>query len=78
MIRALEPGVVVAGHQAKDSANDPAVLDFIPQYIDDFRRFAEESQSAEELEEKMLEAYPGLAREDALETAAARVFEEGQ
>jgi glyoxylase-like metal-dependent hydrolase (beta-lactamase superfamily II) len=78
MIRALEPGIVVAGHQAKDSPNDPAVLDFIPQYIDDFRRFAAESQSAEELEEKMREAYPGLAREDALETAAARVFEEGQ
>lgn len=76
MIRALDPEIVVAGHQGKGSPNDPSVLDFIPNYIDDFRRMAAESESAEELQGKMLEAYPGLAREDALETAATRAFAE--
>ena len=73
-IKALNPKIVVAGHQGKDSDSDADVLTFIPEYIDAFAKAKAESASAEELVMKMKELYPGLAREDALEQAATTAF----
>ena len=74
-IKALEPAIVVAGHQGKDSTSEASVLDFIPRYIDDFHAARAESSNPEELVARMLELYPGLAREDALQQAAQTAFQ---
>ncbi|MES2625262.1 MAG: MBL fold metallo-hydrolase [Pseudomonadota bacterium] len=73
-IAALNPKIVVAGHQGKDSNSDASVLQFIPKYIDDFKAAQAESKNAQELIDRMLKLYPGLAREDALEQAANTAF----
>lgn len=73
-ISALNPKIVVAGHQGKDSDSDADVLTFIPEYIDAFAAAKASSANAEELVMKMKEKYPGLAREDALEQAANTAF----
>jgi glyoxylase-like metal-dependent hydrolase (beta-lactamase superfamily II) len=73
-IAALDPEIVVAGHQGKGSSSDASVLQFIPKYIDDFATARKESANAQQLIDKMLALYPGLAREDALEQAANAAF----
>jgi len=73
-IKALNPKIVVAGHQAKGADSDADVLTFIPEYIDYFRSARMESANAEELIAKMKAKYPGLGREDALEQAANQAF----
>jgi glyoxylase-like metal-dependent hydrolase (beta-lactamase superfamily II) len=73
-IRALNPKIVVAGHQAKGADSDADVLTFIPEYIDYFRSARMESKDAAELVAKMKAKYPGLGREDALEQAANTAF----
>ena len=73
-IAALHPKIVVAGHQAKGTANDPQVLNFIREYIGAFRMARLVSTTPAELQEKMLKLYPGLGREDALEQAAQQIF----
>lgn len=73
-IAALEPEIVVAGHQAKGASSDASVLQFIPQYIDTFHAQRAASANAEELVQRMKDLYPGLGREDALEQAATAAF----
>ena len=73
-IAALNPEIVVAGHQGKDSTSEASVLQFIPKYIDDFRAAQMQSANAQELIDRMLALYPGLARQDALEQAANTAF----
>jgi glyoxylase-like metal-dependent hydrolase (beta-lactamase superfamily II) len=74
-IAALGPEIVVAGHQAIGTANDPQVLNFIREYIGAFRMARQTSPNWEELAAKMKVMYPGLGREDALEQAAQRAYE---
>jgi len=73
-IAALNPKIVVAGHQAQGADSDADVLQFIPAYIDAFRAARAESANAAELVAKMKALYPGLGREDALEQAATQAF----
>lgn len=73
-IAALEPEIVVAGHQAKGASSDASVLEFIPQYIDTFHVQRAAAANAEELVQRMKDLYPGLGREDALEQAATTAF----
>ena len=73
-IAALHPKIVVAGHQAKGTPNDPQVLNFIREYIGAFKMARMLSGTPAELQEKMLKLYPGLGREDALEQAAQQAF----
>ena len=77
MIDALNPEILVAGHQGVDTPNDPAATDFMRNYITDFKAFTEESTSADELRTKMLEAYPGMAMvEKSLDRSTAGAFPE--
>ena len=73
-IAALNPKIVVAGHQGKDSSSDASVLQFIPKYIEDFKAAQAQSANAKELIDRMTALYPNLAREDALEQAANTAF----
>lgn len=74
-IAALNPKIVVAGHQAKGTPNDPQVLNFIREYIGAFKLARLLSDSPESLQEKMLALYPNLGRKDALEQAAQQAFQ---
>lgn len=74
-IAALGPKIVVAGHQARGTANDPQVLSFIREYIGAFRMARQTSSTPEELAAKMKQMYPRLGREDALEQAAQQAFQ---
>jgi glyoxylase-like metal-dependent hydrolase (beta-lactamase superfamily II) len=77
MIDALNPAVLVAGHQAVGTPNDPAATDFMRNYILDFKTFTGESGSSEELKMKMLERYPNMAMvEKSLDGAVTRAFPE--
>ncbi|HEX7081971.1 MAG TPA: MBL fold metallo-hydrolase [Gammaproteobacteria bacterium] len=73
-IEALDPAILVAGHQRQGAPNDPGAIDFMRTYIADFREAVASSSSGEELEAKMLEKYPDLALENLLEGAAERAF----
>ena len=74
-IAALEPEIVVAGHQGTDATSEASVLEFIPRYIDDFHAARAVSSNSQELVDRMVALYPGLAREDALQQAAEAAFE---
>jgi hypothetical protein len=77
MIDALNPEILVAGHQAVGTPNDPGATDFMRNYITDFKRFTEESASADELKMTMLEAYPDMAMvEKSLDGSTAGAFAE--
>lgn len=73
-IKALNPKIVVAGHQAAGADSDADVLEFIPAYIDAFAKAKAESKNADELIAKMKAKYPDLGRVDALEQAATQAF----
>ena len=73
-IKALNPKILVAGHQAQGTPNDPAAIDFMRNYITDFNAFKASSTSAEELKKKMLAKYPKLALENLLDGAVGRAF----
>jgi len=73
-IKALNPKIVVAGHQAQGADSDADVLEFIPAYIDAFAAAKAESKNADELIAKMKAKYPDLGRVDALEQAATQAF----
>lgn len=74
-IAALNPDFVVAGHQAKGATSEASVLGFVREYIGAFKMARMLSANPAELQEKMLQMYPGLGRTDALEQAATRAFE---
>jgi len=74
-IAALNPDYVVAGHQAKGTTSEAAVLDFVREYIGAFRMARMLSDNPQQLQEKMLEMYPALGRTDALEQAATRAYQ---
>jgi len=73
-IAALKPSILVAGHQARGSNNDPRAMDFMRQYINDFNEYKASSKSADELKKKMLKKHPRLALANLLDGAADRAF----
>lgn len=73
-IAALQPAIVVAGHQAAGTPNDPQAIDWMKGYMSDFAAFKAEAQNGPELKEKMLAKYPGLALEELLDGFANKAF----
>ena len=57
-IEALNPRAVVASQKRPESEDDPRIIEQTRQYIRDFDRLAETTQTAQELYDKMLELYP--------------------
>lgn len=57
-IGSLLPHAVVASHKRPESKDDPKIVEETRQYIRDFDRLAETTNTAEELYDKMLELYP--------------------
>jgi glyoxylase-like metal-dependent hydrolase (beta-lactamase superfamily II) len=57
-IDALKPRAVVAGHKVPGNDDSPKNVDETRKYLRDFMRLDEQTTSARELYEKMLELYP--------------------
>src|SRR5271169_1296781 len=57
-IESLHPRVVVAAHKRPENEDNPRIIEETQQYIRDFDRLAEQTTTAQELYDKMLELYP--------------------
>ena len=57
-IESLEPRAVVASHKRPENDDNPRIIEETRQYIRDFDRLVEETKTAQELYDKMLELYP--------------------
>jgi glyoxylase-like metal-dependent hydrolase (beta-lactamase superfamily II) len=79
-VEALKPKVVVAGHKRPDARDDdPAtILGDTKTYIRDFEQSLSESDSAQELVDKMMVLHGDLGNPYTLWTAAQGVFDQGQ
>jgi len=54
----LNPRAVIAGHRVPDGNDEPKHIKQTRQYIRDFIRLDEQTATARELYDKMLELYP--------------------
>ncbi len=71
-MKALHPSKVIASHYLK--LNDsPKVLDFVREYLINYKAAAESSKTSDELSEKMIAKYPKLGGVDNLKMGA-KVF----
>jgi glyoxylase-like metal-dependent hydrolase (beta-lactamase superfamily II) len=57
-IEALDPRAVIAGHKRAGRADDPCIIEETRQYIRDFDRVAENTETARELYDQVLAIYP--------------------
>jgi len=57
-IESLNPRAVVASHKRPENDDNPRIIEQTRQYIRDFDRLAENTRTAQELYDKMLELYP--------------------
>ena len=70
-IDALKPSAVVAGHKIPTNDDSPRHVEETRQYIRDFIRLNDATQTARELYDRMLELYPDRANPGSLWSAAA-------
>jgi glyoxylase-like metal-dependent hydrolase (beta-lactamase superfamily II) len=73
-IMALNPAMIIGGHEKTGVNHDPGVIQWMKTYISDFQSFRASSSNAAELKQKMLAKYPGLAMETLLENAVNAAF----
>jgi glyoxylase-like metal-dependent hydrolase (beta-lactamase superfamily II) len=57
-IESLKPQVVIAGHKKPGTDNHPRIIDETRQYILDFERVAERTETPQQLYDEMLKLYP--------------------
>jgi glyoxylase-like metal-dependent hydrolase (beta-lactamase superfamily II) len=57
-IESLNPRAVVASHKRPENDDNPGIVEETRQYIRDFERLTETTQTAQELYDKMLKLYP--------------------
>jgi glyoxylase-like metal-dependent hydrolase (beta-lactamase superfamily II) len=69
-IESLHPRAVIAGHKRPDRDDDPRIIDETRQYIHDFDRIAETTDTARELYDQMLALHPDRVNPGALWGAA--------
>lgn len=69
-IDALKPTTVVAGHKIPDGDDSPRHIEATRKYIRDFNRLDEETETAQELYERMLRLYPDRVNPGSLWGAA--------
>jgi glyoxylase-like metal-dependent hydrolase (beta-lactamase superfamily II) len=72
-IESLTPKNVVAGHKRPGAADTPNTVAETRQYIRDFDRIASETQSAQDLYDRMLALYPNRVNPGALWSSARGV-----
>jgi glyoxylase-like metal-dependent hydrolase (beta-lactamase superfamily II) len=72
-IESLKPTAVVAGHKRPGAADTPNTIGETRQYIRDFDQLATETQSAQDLYNRMLALYPNRVNPGALWSSARGV-----
>jgi glyoxylase-like metal-dependent hydrolase (beta-lactamase superfamily II) len=73
-IAALNPDIVVPGHQVAGAPNDASVLVFMRKYMADYSAALASSKSAAEFTSKMKSLYPNLGMESLLGLGASTAF----
>jgi glyoxylase-like metal-dependent hydrolase (beta-lactamase superfamily II) len=73
-IAALNPEIVVPGHQAASAPNDASALVFMRKYMQDYAAALASSKSAGEFTSKMKSLYPNLGMESLLGLGASAAF----
>jgi glyoxylase-like metal-dependent hydrolase (beta-lactamase superfamily II) len=73
MIESLHPRAVIAGHKRADRDDDPRIIEETREYIRDFDRIAETTNTARELYDQMLTLYSNRVNPGALWGAARAV-----
>jgi len=69
-IESLHPRAVIAGHKRADRDDGPRIIEETRQYIRDFDRIAQNTETARELYEQVLALYPDRVNPGALWTSA--------
>jgi hypothetical protein len=72
-IEALKPHAVIAGHKRPGTDDDSRIIEETRQYIRDFDRLAESTDTARELYDQMLKLYPNHINPGALWRSAQAV-----
>jgi glyoxylase-like metal-dependent hydrolase (beta-lactamase superfamily II) len=72
-IESLHPRAVIAGHKRADRDDDPRIIEETRQYIRDFDRVADTTNTARELYDQMLALHPNRCNRGALWGAARAV-----
>jgi glyoxylase-like metal-dependent hydrolase (beta-lactamase superfamily II) len=73
-IAALEPAVIVPGHQVAGAPNDLSALTFMRKYMQDWDAAVASSKSADELTSRMKKLYPTLGLENLMTGSAQAAF----
>jgi glyoxylase-like metal-dependent hydrolase (beta-lactamase superfamily II) len=73
-ITALNPSIVVAGHQGPGAKNAMSAIAFMKKYIADWDANVAASKNAAEMKEKVLKQYPGLGMEFTIDQRIATYF----
>lgn len=73
-IAALQPAIVVPGHEGAGAKHDLSALAYMKKYIEDWDANVASSKSAAEMRAKVLAQYPGLAMEYTLNDRVAAFF----
>lgn len=77
-VTALQPAVVIPGHQGPGAKNDMSAVAFMKQYIADWDKNVAASHSAAEMKAKVLAQYPNLGMEFTLNDRIATYFPAAQ
>jgi glyoxylase-like metal-dependent hydrolase (beta-lactamase superfamily II) len=75
-ISALQPAIVVPGHQGSGAKHDLSAIAFMKTYIADWDKNVASSKNAAEMRAKVVKQYPGLGMEFTLNDRVAAFFPE--
>lgn len=73
-ITALNPTIIIPGHQGPGARNDMSAIEFMKKYIADWDKDVAASKDAAEMRAKILNQYPGLGMEFTLDSRVATFF----
>ena len=73
-IAALDPAIVIPGHEGPGATRDMRSIDFMKKYIADWDVNVARSKTAAEMRARVLEQYPGLGMEFTLNDRVATYF----
>lgn len=77
-ISALQPAILIPGHEGPGAKHDLSAIAFMKKYIADWDANVAASTSAAEMREKVLRQYPGLGMEFTLTDRVAAFFPTGK
>ncbi len=75
-ILALNPSIIIPGHQGPGARNDMSAIEFMKKYIADWDMNVAASKDATEMRAKVVKQYPGLGMEFTLDSRVATFFPE--